>query len=103
MFILEVMRTKPLTLSSQIYHATCHAEALATSGSLTARLRQGFTGSRSGTPDAPSLRATPPRLTKAELPSPNSKVGVKRKVEADSVDGRPDGEPPLKKVILASA
>jgi hypothetical protein len=74
-----------------------------TSGSLTARLRQGFTSSRSGTPDVPSLRATPPRLVQAESPSPHSKVGVKRKVEVDSVDGRPDGSPPLKKVILASA
>jgi pre-mRNA cleavage complex 2 protein Pcf11 len=88
-----------------IYHATCHAEAMAISGSLTARLRQGFTGSRSGTPDVSSLRATPPGLSKAESPTP--KFGIKRKVEADSTSGsaggRPDGSPPLKKVILASA
>ncbi|KAH9999279.1 hypothetical protein BJV77DRAFT_976395 [Russula vinacea] len=92
-----------LKFDDKIYHATCHAEALAGSGSLTARLRQGFAGSRSGTPDAPSLRATPPRLANAEVPSPKSKLGVKRKVEAEGVDGQPDGSPPLKKVILASA
>lgn len=90
---------QPLTLSCQIYHATCHAEALVTSGSLSARLRQGFASSRSGTPDAPSHRVTPPRLGKAESPSHNPRLGVKRKVEAESVDG----SPPLKKVILASA
>jgi hypothetical protein len=61
-------------------------------------------GSRSGTPDVPSSRrATPPQLGKAELPSPSSKLGFKRKVEVDNTDGRPDGSPPLKKVILASA
>jgi pre-mRNA cleavage complex 2 protein Pcf11 len=92
-----------LKIDDKIYHATCHAEALVGSGSLTARLRQGFAGSRSGTPDAPSLRATPPRLANAEFGSPNSKLGVKRKVGADSADGQPDGSPPLKKVILASA
>ncbi|KAI0251274.1 hypothetical protein BJV78DRAFT_1126657 [Lactifluus subvellereus] len=92
-----------LKFDDKIYHATCHAEAMVTSGSLTARLRQGFASSRSGTPDAPSLRATPPRLGKAESPIPNSKLGTKRKVEADSTGGRLDGSPPLKKVILASA
>lgn len=59
-------------------------------------------GSRSGTPDVPSSRATPPQLGKAELASPSSKLGFKRKVE-DNTDGRPDGSPPLKKLILASA
>jgi pre-mRNA cleavage complex 2 protein Pcf11 len=93
-----------LKVDDKIYHATCHAEALLTSGSLSARLRQGFMGSRSGTPDVPSSRrATPPQLGKAELPSPSSKLGFKRKVEVDNTDGRPDGSPPLKKVILASA
>ncbi|KAH9049175.1 hypothetical protein EDB84DRAFT_1454432 [Lactarius hengduanensis] len=91
-----------LKVDDKIYHATCHAEALLTNGSLSARLRQGFIGSRSGTPDAPSLRATPPQSGKAELPSPSSKLGMKRKVEVDSTDGRPDGSPPLKKVILAA-
>ncbi|KAI0307289.1 hypothetical protein B0F90DRAFT_1807928 [Multifurca ochricompacta] len=92
-----------LKIDDKIYHATCHAEALVNSGSLTARLRQGFAGSRSGTPDAPSSRATPPRSGKAESPSPNSKLGIKRKVEVDNSDGQYDGSPPLKKVILASA
>ncbi|KAI9512226.1 hypothetical protein F5148DRAFT_1164952 [Russula earlei] len=90
-----------LKIDDKIYHATCHAEALATSGSLTARLRQGFASSRSGTPDAPSLRATPPRLGKAESLPATSKTGVKRKVEGD-IDSH-SGSPPLKKVILASA
>ncbi|KAF8505646.1 hypothetical protein F5888DRAFT_1650740 [Russula emetica] len=93
-----------LKVDDKIYHATCRAEALVGSGSLTARLRQGFASSRSGTPDAPSLRATPPRsAAKAESPSPNSKLGVKRKVDVDSADGQPDGSPPLKKVILTPA
>jgi len=92
-----------LRFDDKIYHATCHAEALVTSGSFTARLRQGFASSRSGTPDVPSLRATPPRLGKVESPSPHSKHGVKRKIEADITNGEPGGSPPLKKVILASA
>jgi len=92
-------------IDDKIYHATCHAEALATSGSLTARLRLGFASSRSrsGTPDAPSLRTTPPRLGKVESPSPHSKAGVKRKIEAGITDSQTNGSPPLKKVILASA
>jgi hypothetical protein len=76
----------------QIYHATCHAEALLTSGSLSARLRQGFIGSRSGTPDVPSSRrATPPQSGKAEFASPSSRLGFKRKVEVevDNTDGPP--------------
>jgi len=92
-----------IKIDDKIYHATCHAEALATSGSLTARLRQGFASSRSGTPDAPSLRTTPPRLGKVESTSPNSKAGVKRKIEVDIADSQTDRSPPLKKVILASA
>jgi hypothetical protein len=68
-----------------------------------AHLRQGFASSRSGTPDAPSLCATPPRSAKGESLSPNSKLGVKRKVETDSADGQPDGLLPLRKVILALA
>jgi len=92
-----------LKIDDKIYHATCHAEALVGSGSLTARLRQGFANSRSGTPDAPSLRVTPPRLANAEFSSPNPKPGVKRKVEAESGDGQPEGSPPLKKVVLATA
>jgi pre-mRNA cleavage complex 2 protein Pcf11 len=93
-----------LKFDDKIYHATCHAEALLTNGSLSARLRQGFIGSRSGTPDVPSSRrTTPPQSGKAELASPSSRLGFKRKVEVDSTDGRPDGSPPLKKVILASA
>jgi len=92
-----------LKVDDKIYHATCHAEALLTNGSLSARLRQGFMGSRSATPDVPSSRATPPQSGRAEFASPSSKLGFKRKVEVDNTAGRPDGSPPLKKVILASA
>ena len=51
---------------------------------VTARLRQGLAGSRSGTPDAPSLRATPPRLTNAEVPSPNSELPRDETLALDS-------------------
>ncbi|KAI0269112.1 hypothetical protein BC834DRAFT_864802 [Gloeopeniophorella convolvens] len=93
-----------LKFDNKIYHATCHAEALTSSGTLTARLRQSFTGSRSGTPDAPPSRATPPRIGKVnESPSPTSKSGTKRKVEANSVEDRPGGSPPLKKAMISAS
>ncbi len=102
----------------QIYHATCHAEALASTSSLVARLRtEKASGSRSATPEVQpmsgvqsTLRSTPPpsqlRITRLESPpqvSPESKVaGVKRKVEhTDSYLARETiGTPPHKKVAL---
>lgn len=104
--------------SPQIYHATCHAEALASTSSLVARLRtEKASGSRSATPEVQpmsgvqsTLRSTPPpsqlRIARSKSPpqiSPESKVvGIKRKVEhTDSNIARETtGTPPHKKVAL---
>lgn len=107
----------------QIYHATCHAEAVASTNSLAARLRTEMTTgrSRSGTPEASSMsgaislsltRSTPPPTTlrdslsksPSRSPSVESKLaGTKRKVETNSTSssGELDGTPPLKKLALA--
>jgi len=106
----------------QIYHATCHAEALASTSSLAARLRnEKAHGSRSATPEVHSitlpmtgvlatglgLRSTPPPSslsgTKSPPRSPTSK-GTKRKVEHDDsgVPQEATGTPPLKKVALSA-
>lgn len=104
----------------QVYHATCHAEAVASTNSLAARLRNEIaTQSRPGTPSV--SRSTPPRTAtpstlRLELrksksrspapsmsPSPESNLaGTKRKVEHDTrLDGETDGTPPLKKLALS--
>jgi pre-mRNA cleavage complex 2 protein Pcf11 len=95
----------------RVYHATCHAEAVASTNSLAARLRTEIaSGSRSGTPEVQSLRLTPPKTAstlKAEFrnsqsPSPESSlVGTKRKVEiGSSISSEADGTPPFKKLAL---
>ncbi|KAF8076506.1 hypothetical protein FPV67DRAFT_1471833 [Lyophyllum atratum] len=98
----------------RVYHATCHAEAVVSTNSLAARLRSELaTGrSRSATPEAPSLRSTPPpsnlRDSKSKSPSLSPSLeaklaGTKRKVdENDSTSpGEADGTPPLKKLALS--
>ncbi|KAA1466337.1 hypothetical protein DENSPDRAFT_831152 [Dentipellis sp. KUC8613] len=97
-------------IDDRIYHATCHAEALTSTSSLAARLRQEIAGagrSRSGTPESASQRATPPRGVKKEASlSPNSKaIGLKRKGSFDHTLGSGDGEsgsPPAKKIMLSA-
>jgi pre-mRNA cleavage complex 2 protein Pcf11 len=82
----------------QIYHATCHAEAVSSTNNLAARLRSEIEGrSRSGTPEVPSLRLTPPKA--GSLHSPSSK---KRKAESLSEESA-HVQPPLKKLELVSA
>ncbi|TFY83951.1 hypothetical protein EWM64_g78 [Hericium alpestre] len=96
-------------VDDRIYHATCHAEALTSTSSLAARLRNEVSGgSRSGTPEASSLRSTPPRSgpVKQESDSPTSKlISLKRKAPNDdpAVAAEGNGSPPLKKLILSSA
>ncbi|KAF5388310.1 hypothetical protein D9615_000505 [Tricholomella constricta] len=98
----------------RVYHATCHAEALASTNSLAARLRfELATGrSRSTTPEAPSLRATPPpstlRDSKSKSPSFSPSLeaklaGTKRKVDQNdsTITGEADGTPPFKKLALS--
>lgn len=99
----------------QIYHATCHAEAIASKSTLVARLRgDGSSRSRSCTPE---IKNSPPkasivgaqRLRKSESPSPSSSLsprllGTKRKAEDDG-DSTPTSQsrqvtPPTKKVAL---
>jgi pre-mRNA cleavage complex 2 protein Pcf11 len=101
----------------QIYHATCHAEALASTSNIVARLRTGKAyDSRSATPEVQPLtsseqvgRSTPPssQLRKSRSKSPQvsteSKVaGMKRKVEhTDSnLPQEANGTPPHKRVAL---
>lgn len=105
--------------SFQVYHATCHAEALASSSNLVARLRNELTGqvrSRSGTPEAQAAamrvvtNLTPPpsaskRGTKSLSPSPDAKrAALKRKVDdGDGSSEDVEGTPPFKKVALSTA
>lgn len=78
-----------LTDFPQIYHATCHAEAIASKSSLASRLRNEVSSrSRSRTPDR-----TPPKVLatlngdsrKSETPTPSKLAGMKRKAEDDLV------------------
>lgn len=100
-----------ISLESQVFHATCHAEAVASTNSLAARLRtEVASGSRSGTPDAQSARCTPPkpaavalRKSTSHSPSPQSKLaGTKRKAENDDPSLPADGTPPAKKLAIES-
>ena len=98
----------------QVYHATCHAEAVVSTNTLAARLRtELMQRSRSGTPEAQSLRSTPPRATASSLksdvrhsgsPSPESnRAASKRKIDSDtSLRDEEDGTPALKKVALTA-
>ncbi|KAJ6628728.1 hypothetical protein B0H10DRAFT_1989023 [Mycena sp. CBHHK59/15] len=98
----------------RVYHATCHAEA---ANGLALRLRSELANlrSHSGTPDAASgmsrLVTPPPSGLKISealrtvslSPSPESKLGTKRKVDDTntSVSGEGEATPPLKKMALA--
>lgn len=92
---------------SQIYHATCHAEAVISTNTLAARLKneERESRSRSGTPDIPvstPTRSTPPRTLqpRASLsPSPAKASGVKRKAEGD--DPSAGDTPPMKKLEVS--
>ncbi|KAF7977675.1 hypothetical protein HWV62_3124, partial [Athelia sp. TMB] len=97
----------------KVFHATCHAEAITSTNSLAARLRQEVEGrSRSGTPDAPSARSTPPKGSESSClstllrstPSPLSPTsGMKRKIEnGESMHAEADGSPPMKKLAIAA-
>ncbi|KAH0587693.1 hypothetical protein J132_00504 [Termitomyces sp. J132] len=103
-----------VTIDDRVYHATCHAEAAASTNTLAARLRTELaTGrSRSATPEAPVSRATPPHTMLREpsespsrSPSMSSSqlAGTKRKVdEDDSVTASEiGGTPPMKKMAMS--
>lgn len=83
----------------QIYHATCHAEALSTS--VAARLRgQNPSRSRSGTPDG---RGNTPQPRGSPAKSDDGLLGTKRKAEDDDhvrVKDEPLDTPPMKKLAL---
>ncbi|KAI0832354.1 hypothetical protein BC628DRAFT_1346325 [Trametes gibbosa] len=72
----------------RIYHATCHAEAVASKSSLAVRLRNETSSrSRSRTPEA----LTPPKalngdLRNSESPSPSKRTGLKRKAEDETAN-----------------
>ncbi|KAG6831134.1 hypothetical protein H0H92_012559 [Tricholoma furcatifolium] len=102
-----------VTVDEKVYHATCHAEAAASTNTLAARLRSEVgPGSRPMTPEAYASRSTPPPTKlrdpskspkKSPPSSPSQLAGTKRKVEDD--DSLPHGEiggtPPLKKAALS--
>lgn len=91
----------------QIYHATCHAEAVISTNTLAARLKneERESRSRSRTPEvsvSTPTRSTPPRTLqpRASLsPSPAKTSGVKRKAEGD--DPSLGDTPPTKKFELS--
>lgn len=104
---------------NQIYHATCHAEMVASS-TLAAKLRNESTASRAQTPEVDSNRSTPPKGASAvptslkamvrasKSPTPEralASAGMKRKAESD-VDSTEDGAqrtPPMKKAAMTVA
>ncbi|KAI0719620.1 hypothetical protein C8T65DRAFT_635929 [Cerioporus squamosus] len=74
----------------RIYHATCHAEAIASKSSLASRLRtEASSRSRSRTPET----RTPPKVLatlngdsrQSETPTPSKLAGMKRKAEDEAV------------------
>jgi len=91
----------------KIYHATCHAEAIISTNTLAARLKneERESRSRSGTPEvsvSTPTRSTPPRTLqpRASLsPSPARTSGVKRKAEGD--EPSVGDTPPAKKVEVS--
>jgi len=109
-FVLSILQGELETdASSQIYHATCHAEAVISTNTLAARLKneERESMSRSGTPDvsvsvATPTRSTPPRTLqpRASLsPSPARASGVKRKAGSD--EPSPGDTPPTKKLEVS--
>ncbi|KZV63829.1 hypothetical protein PENSPDRAFT_197190 [Peniophora sp. CONT] len=85
-----------LTFSQQIFHATCHADAIASASSLATRLMNG----RSLTPET---GRSPPRVKKSDSPVPSALSGMKRKMEdSDAFGAVLSGSPPLKKAMLGS-
>ena len=89
----------------QIYHATCHAEAIASKSNLAVRLRnEGTSRSRSRTPE----KTTPPRThvvlngesRMSETPTPSKLAGMKRKAEDDNAAAvRSDADVPQAKRV----
>jgi pre-mRNA cleavage complex 2 protein Pcf11 len=98
----------------KVYHATCHAEAAASTTTIVSRLRvEGLTSrSRSGTPDVHgriiSPRPSPTRpdfkveFDATKTVSDGSQLaGLKRKAESDDEHSdHPPDTPPLKKVAI---
>ncbi|KII95071.1 hypothetical protein PLICRDRAFT_33902 [Plicaturopsis crispa FD-325 SS-3] len=103
----------------RVYHATCHAEAVASTNNLAARLRnETLRRSRSGSPEASSQRGTPPKSVptsasglKSELrmdesdSAATSLSGTKRKADDDGDDGgaEVDGSPAAKKQAMSAS
>ncbi|KAI0353595.1 hypothetical protein OH77DRAFT_1458232 [Trametes cingulata] len=89
----------------RIYHATCHAEAVASKTNLAVRLRnEASSRSRSRTPEA----NTPPKVLAvlngdsrmSESPSPSKIAGLKRKAEDEAANsGKPESDAPQAKRV----
>jgi len=101
------------TSPMQVYHATCHAEAVASTNSLAARLRTEIASrSRSGTPEVQSSRSTPPKylsphkteMRKSITPPQETNIGgMKRKAETDvGLNSEIDDTPPMKRLALSA-
>jgi len=99
----------------QVYHATCHAEALTSTNSLAARLRTEIANaSRGTTPELSSsapIRSTPlpsssiTSTSKSPCLEPLKLGGTKRKADdsENNVEDEAAGTPPLKKLALSTA
>lgn len=98
----------------KIYHATCHAEAMASKSTLATRLRNEVSSSRSRslTPETQSMRS-PPKVAvplngeprKSKSPTPPTPVGMKRKAEDDDSTSYAQGKgdaPPMKKQAVSA-
>ena len=107
LFFRSILPNKLEANSLQIYHATCHAEAVMSTNTLAARLKneERESRSRSGTPEVyvpTPARSTPPRTLqpRASLsPSPARTSGVKRKAGGD--EPSPGDTPPAKKLEVS--
>lgn len=95
----------------QIYHATCHAEAMSSKSSLASRLRTEISGSRSRSRTPESMRAphddSKMRLSRSPPGSPSKAIaGTKRKAEDEEVlpksEERESLTPPSKKSAISS-
>jgi pre-mRNA cleavage complex 2 protein Pcf11 len=107
--------TRPdIEVRRQVYHATCHAEALTSTNTLAARLRTEIANaSRGTTPESAPIRSTPlpsssitsTSTSKSPSLSPLKVGGTKRKADdsESNVENEAAGTPPLKKLALSTA
>lgn len=107
MRFLNPLHIGSLSIVTQIFHATCHAEIKSTNA-LASRLRNEACHSRSATPDLQDRpkNVSPAKLLAAKLrasrsPTPDRVLaGLKRKVDEDETEivQHHEDSPPTKKI-----